>query len=60
MQVRLSPQSAAAVKTATTTKLVGMEKRSNAYVVDELLKESPTYQKLVAANQAAAKKTTPR
>jgi hypothetical protein len=60
MQVRLSDQSAAVVKTATSTNIVLMQKRSNAFVVDELLKESPTYQKILAANQAHAPKRAPR
>ena len=60
VQVRLSTQSAAVVKTATTTNLVLMHKRSNAFVVDELLKESPTYQKLLASVQAQAPKRASR
>ncbi len=45
---------------ATSTNLVGMHKRSNAFVVDELLKESPTYLKLLASVQAQAPKRAPR
>ena len=56
VQVRLSSQAANVVKKATSTTLVGMFKRSNAFVVDELLKESPTYQKLLSAVEAHAKK----